>query len=101
MRLHLNAKILMGAEVAMTMNPSETQTKLIDYLPAMVILLVDDDFLFRSAIRGILQKEGFQTIEAGDGIEGYNIIKEIGVSIVCCLPMSGCLGWMGFRLRNR
>ena len=70
-----------SAEVATTLNPSETQAKLIEYQPAMVILLVDDDFLFRSAIKGILQKEGFQIIEAGDGIEGYNIIKEIGASI--------------------
>ena len=67
---------------ATTLNRSaETQTKLIEYQQAMVILLVDDDFLFRSAIKGILQKEGFQIIEAGDGIEGYNIIKEIGASI--------------------
>jgi glutaredoxin 3 len=48
---------------------------------AVVILLIDDDAFFRSAIKAILQKEGFQIVEAADGIDGYEIIKEIGASI--------------------
>ena len=44
----------------------------------MVILLVDDDSFFRSAVKTLLQKEGFQVVEAYDGIDGYKIVQEIG-----------------------
>jgi CheY-like chemotaxis protein len=46
-----------------------------------IILLVDDDSLFRSSVKAILQKDGFQVIEAGDGIEAYQIIIEDKTSI--------------------
>src|SRR5437764_2317076 len=48
---------------------------------SMVILLVDDDEFFRPSIKTILRKEGFRIIEAGDQIDGYEIIKEIGSTI--------------------
>jgi CheY-like chemotaxis protein len=47
----------------------------------MLILLVDDDHAFRSAVSKILQKEGFKVIEAGNGIEAYNIVSAVGANI--------------------
>ena len=47
----------------------------------MVVLVVDDDPFFRSTAKTMLQSHGFQTVEAGDGIEGYSIIQEMGSSI--------------------
>ena len=64
----------------------------------MVILLVDDDPFFRSAIKRILQKEGFQVIEAGDGMEGYTLVKEIGASIGLLLTDVNMPGMDGIEL---
>ena len=47
----------------------------------MPILVVDDEPYFRSAINTILRKAGFQTIEARDGLEAYEIVRAIGASI--------------------
>ena len=47
----------------------------------MPILVVDDEPFFRSAISTILRKAGFQTIEARDGLEAYEIVRAIGTSI--------------------
>jgi len=47
----------------------------------MPILVVDDEPFFRSAINSILRKAGFQTIEARDGLEAYEIVRAIGTSI--------------------
>jgi CheY-like chemotaxis protein len=47
----------------------------------MPILVVDDQPLFRSAVNAILQRAGFQTIEARDGVEAYEIVQAIGANI--------------------
>jgi two-component system chemotaxis response regulator CheY len=47
----------------------------------MPVLVVDDKPFFRSAVNAILRKAGFQTIEAGDGLEAYEIVRAIGASI--------------------
>jgi len=47
----------------------------------MLILLVDDDSFFRSILKRLLQREGFQVLEAEDGGEAYQIILEIGASV--------------------
>jgi len=47
----------------------------------MPILLVDDDQFFRSAVNTILRRAGFQTIEARDGLEAYEIVRAIGASV--------------------
>ena len=44
----------------------------------MVVLIVDDEPVVRSLVKAVLQKEGFDVIEAGDGIDGYNVIQEFG-----------------------
>jgi glutaredoxin 3 len=47
----------------------------------MPILVVDDEPFFRSAVSSILRRAGFQTIEARDGLEGYEIVQAIGASV--------------------
>ena len=47
----------------------------------MTILVAEDDPYLRLAVKTILEKDGFHTIEASDGIDGYKIIQEIGSSI--------------------
>ena len=47
----------------------------------MPILVVDDEPFFRSAISTILRRAGFQTIEARDGLEAYEIVRAVGASI--------------------
>src|SRR5215831_9190536 len=47
----------------------------------MPILVVDDEPVFRSAVNSILRKAGFQTIEARDGLEAYEMVRAIGASI--------------------
>jgi CheY-like chemotaxis protein len=42
---------------------------------------VDDEPAFRSAVSIFLRKAGFQTIEAGDGIEAYEIVRAAGSSV--------------------
>jgi CheY-like chemotaxis protein len=44
----------------------------------MPILVVDDEPYFRSVVNTILRKAGFQTIEARDGVEAYEIVRESG-----------------------
>src|SRR5579862_1634435 len=43
-----------------------------------MILLVDDDALFRSSLSLILRKEGLETVEAEDGIDAFRIVQENG-----------------------
>ncbi len=50
-----------------------------------VILLVDDDQSVRQFVKWLLHEEGFQTIEAGDGIEAFNLIEEFGKDIALLL----------------
>jgi CheY-like chemotaxis protein len=50
-----------------------------------VILIVDDERSVRDFVKAILHKEGFQTIEAGDGIEAFNLVQEFGKDIALLL----------------
>src|SRR5215470_9448007 len=54
----------------------------------MPILVVDDDQFFRSAVNTILRRAGFQTIQARDGLEAYEIVRAIGASIELLLTDS-------------
>jgi two-component system chemotaxis response regulator CheY len=38
------------------------------------ILIVDDSAAIRQSISFILKQEGYETIEAGDGLEAYNLL---------------------------
>jgi glutaredoxin 3 len=64
----------------------------------MYILLVDDDSFFRSAIKRMLQKEGFEIIEAGNGTEGYEAVKEFGATIGLLLTDFSMPGMDGLEL---
>jgi CheY-like chemotaxis protein len=46
-----------------------------------IVLLVDDEPAVRKYVKALLQGEGFQTIEAGDGIEAFNLVQEFGKEI--------------------
>ena len=50
-----------------------------------VISVVDDEPVIRSVVKGILNQKGFETIEAGDGIEGFNVVQEFGENITLLL----------------
>ena len=46
-----------------------------------VVLVVDDAPSVREYVKTVLQEEGFEIIEASDGIDGYNLIQEFGSGI--------------------
>jgi DNA-binding NtrC family response regulator len=64
----------------------------------MRILLIDDDPFFRSAIKRILEIEGLEIIEAGDGTEGYEAVKEFGANIGLLLTDFSMPGMDGLEL---
>ena len=47
-----------------------------------VSLVVDDEPSVRKYITAILQREHFQTVEAGDGAHGLRIVQELGGDVV-------------------
>ena len=47
-----------------------------------VILLVDDDSAFRESVRDVLEIEGYQVIESGDGKEALPVIESEQVDLV-------------------
>ena len=53
--------------------PSSTQTQRL-----MRALLIDDSKTIRAMIRGMLQQLGFDVVEAGDGLEGLDRLREVG-----------------------
>jgi two-component system cell cycle sensor histidine kinase/response regulator CckA len=61
----------------------------------MLSLLVDDDRSIRQYIAMVLQREDFQTIEAGDGVQGLQIVEELGDAvdlIITDIQMPNCDG---------
>lgn len=46
-----------------------------------LILIVDDDLTIRSYLRAVLQQEGFQTIEAANGLEALTIVRDLGTAV--------------------
>jgi two-component system chemotaxis response regulator CheY len=47
----------------------------------MSVLVVDDEPCCRYSLTALLRKEGFEVIEADDGIDGYDIVQRMGRSI--------------------
>lgn len=41
------------------------------------VLLVDDELPVRTFIAKVLQREGFETLEAGDGLEALGMLQQI------------------------
>ena len=46
------------------------------------ILVIDDDEMLRHTIRRILQRAGYEVIEAGDGTAGVRLYREQGADLV-------------------
>jgi len=44
----------------------------------MIVLVVDDHELIRSLVSVLLTREGFRLLEAADGIDGYEILQQVG-----------------------
>lgn len=40
------------------------------------IIIIEDEQVFRLIYRGVLQNAGYNVLEAGDGLTGWNMIKE-------------------------
>ena len=55
------------------------------------ILVVDDESRMRKLVKDFLEREGFEVLEAGDGMEAMEIFyeeKEIALIILCLLYTS-------------
>jgi len=50
-------------------------------MPGKVVLVVDDEPSVRRIVKTILQREGFQTLEAGSGSEALDLIQVVGSDI--------------------
>jgi two-component system OmpR family response regulator len=50
--------------------------------PTSPILIVDDDPKIREVVRYALQKEGFETLEAGDGVEALRVFRQARPELV-------------------
>jgi CheY-like chemotaxis protein len=64
----------------------------------MTVLLVDDDSYFRTAIKRILRENGFEVIEAHNGIDAYKIVQEIGANLSLLLTDLSMPGMDGHKL---
>lgn len=53
-----------------------------DILTGKKILLVEDDKSFRESLKKLLQKEGFQILEAESGADGMELLKKDKVDLV-------------------
>ena len=65
----------------------------------LVILIVDDDPCIRTCLSAILRKEGYQVLEAQDGMEGYNKVVQSGSTIALLLTDVRCPGWTATHLQ--
>lgn len=48
------------------------------------ILIVDDEISIRETLKEILEYEGYQVIEATNGEDAYNLVKETNFDVVLC-----------------
>ena len=48
------------------------------------ILVIDDEELFRQATACALQRKGFETLEAADGIEGADFARRLTPDLIIC-----------------
>ncbi len=51
-------------------------------MPIKKVLVVDDDPINRKLIVNILSKKGFETIEAGNGVEAFEILEHNEIDII-------------------
>jgi DNA-binding response OmpR family regulator len=61
------------------------------------ILLVDDDRQHRSCLKAFLEHQGYECLEAGNGVEGLEVLQEEAVSIIITdtkMPQMGGLDFI-------
>jgi two-component system, NtrC family, response regulator AtoC len=57
------------------------------------ILVADDDSVIRTNLRLLLESEGYQVVEAADGLQASQVFREPSVALVLLdLKMPGCTG---------
>ena len=66
----------------------------------MLILLVEDDSVLRSALHKILANKGFDTIQAHNGIDAYRLVQQIGSNIDLLLTDINVPGMDGLSLAD-
>lgn len=49
-----------------------------------LILLVDDDPVFRRMTRGYLQQDGYQVVEAENGLDGLRKLRDNKPDLILC-----------------
>ena len=68
-----------------------------------VVLVVDDDESIRRAAVTFLEKEGFATLSASDGVQAFELLADLEAPpalILLDLMMPGMDGWMFCKLRQ-
>lgn len=68
-----------------------------------VVLVVDDDEGIREAAVTFLEKEGFATLSASDGVQAFELLADLEAPpalILLDLMMPGMDGWMFCKLRQ-
>jgi CheY-like chemotaxis protein len=61
------------------------------------ILLVDDDLQHRACLKAFLEQRGYECVEAGNGVEGLEVLQEEPVSIIITdtkMPQMGGLDFI-------
>lgn len=70
----------------------------------MLILVVDDSPMIRELLKGVLEPEGFEVIEAADGEEALQLYRENDVDLCIIdifLPKMGGLQVMGELIKEK
>jgi two-component system cell cycle sensor histidine kinase/response regulator CckA len=67
----------------------------------MLILLVEDDPVLRSALNKTLAIKGFDTIQAYNGIDAYRLVQQLGSKIGLLLTDISMPGMDGLSLAER
>jgi chemosensory pili system protein ChpA (sensor histidine kinase/response regulator) len=52
------------------------------------VLVVDDDHSIRETLRLLLEDDGYQVVEAGDGMDALDLLRVEGVSYIALLDLS-------------
>lgn len=67
---------LPAAEVGRTVAPAPNLPTVASWKGSGLILVIDDEDLVRDVARRMIERLGFQTIAAGDGVEGIRLFRE-------------------------
>lgn len=90
-----------AAPVQTELKATDDPTPINSVLP--LILTIDDSLTVRSALADVLQKNGYQTIQAKDGAEALQKLRQYPTiqSIICDLEMPGMNGFEFLRIRQQ